>query len=268
MKTFACVTTFNESYYNDIAYAMIKTYKKFWPKNINLYAYIENFSLPVNALASNVKQYDIHEKCDPNLQNILDWRGNHFTRGFLYKTYSIIHAAKNIKEDVLIYLDADSITYNHITETFLESLLPSNALASYMGVTMHKGNKEENAETCIFLLDKTHAGFQNFINHYEDIYESRDIGDKNRFSKPHDTWAFTECVQRAKTQGHYVHDLNPARKSQSPLKKTVLGEYFRHFKAKRKNDPEINEYVEMILNEHDIKTIDKLINENKHKGGD
>ena len=263
MKTFACITTFSEDYYDKMAHAMIKTYKKFWPIDINLYVYLEDFTLPEEAKAPNIIEYDIYEKCNPNLQATLDWRGKHFTRGFLFKTYAFIHAVRNIKEDVIIYLDADSLTFKSIDKNWLLSLLPNDSLTAYMGVTMSKGNMKENAETCIFLFDRTHEGAKDFIDHYEYIYESREIIDTTRFEKPHDTWAFTECVQLAKAAGHTINDVNFNRKSQSPLRFTEFGKHFRHFKGKRKNDAELQTYLDMIMNEESMKVIDRLINKNK-----
>lgn len=265
MTTFACITTFNEDYYNNMAYAMVKTYKKFWPSDINLYVYLEDFTLPEEAKAPNIIEYDIFEKCYPNFQATLDWLGTkrNYIRGFLFKTYAFIHAVRNLKEDVIIYLDADSLTFKTIDKNWLLSLLPDNSLTAYMGVTMNKGSMKENAETCIYMFDKTHKGAKDFIDHYEHIYESRDIMDESRFEKPHDTWAYTECVQKAKAAGHRINDVNHNRKSQSPLRFTEFGKHFRHFKGKRKVDSEFNTYVDMIMNEESMKVIDRLINKNK-----
>jgi len=270
MTTYACITTFNEQYYHEMATNMIETYKQFWPQDIKLYAYTENFKLPKEAEGVNIVEWDIHEKCDPALQSILDWRGKHFTRGMLFKTYAFIHATKNLDVDVIIYLDADSVTYRPITHKFLDGLLPNNELTAYMGVTMNKGkwvgNETENAETCIYLFNNKHVYSKEFMEHYEEIYESRDIDDRERFKKPHDTWAYTECVQRALAKGHKVNDLHAIRKAHSPLKETVLGKYFRHFKAARKNDPNKEKYIKKIIKGAEVKDLDRLEKKNKKHG--
>lgn len=244
---YIAITTFNKPYYDNMAHKMVETYLKFWPKDIPLYVYTEDMKLPVQA--ENLKELDIYENC-PGLKEFLDWRGDHFTRGMAFKTYSFISAFKNIECDVIIYLDADSVTYKTITREFLDSLLPNKELTAYMGVTMNKGkwqgNETENAETCIYLFNKQHAGAKQFMDHYEYIYESREIDDRQRFKKPHDTWAFTECVQRALANGHLINDLHPTRKAHSPLKETVLGDYFRHFKGARKLDNNIDSYVDEL----------------------
>lgn len=269
-KKYACITSFNETYYNEMAKSMVETYNHFWPKDIKLYIYTENFKLPQEATGENIVEWDIHEKCDPQLKDILEWRGDHFTRGMLFKTYAFIHATKNIDADVIIYLDADSITYRNITHSFLDSLLPNNELTAYMGVTMSKGkwkgNETENAETCIYLFNNKHPGAQKFMEHYENIYESRAIDDRERFKKPHDTWAFTECVQLALAQGHLVNDLHSQRTAHSPLKETVLGKYFRHFKAARKNDPDKEKYIKKIIKGAEAKDLDRLEKKNKKHG--
>lgn len=266
-RTYGCITTFNKPYYDEMAHYMIETYCKFWPKDINLYTYLEDYTLPVKE--PNIIEYDVYEKCNPQLQNFLDWRGDHFTRGFSYKAYTFIHAAKTMKEDVLIYLDADSITFREITKEYINKIIPEDTLAAYMGVTMdkgkYKGTNLDNAETCIFFINLKHPGATDFINHYEHIYESREIDDRSRFRKPHDTWAFTECVQRARSAGHKINDLHPERKAHSPLKETVLAKYFRHFKAARKNDPNKGKYIEKITKGAEAKDLDILEKKNKRQ---
>lgn len=264
-RTYGCITTFNKPYYEEMAHYMIETYDKFWPKDINLYAYLEDFKLPI--VSSNIVTYDIFEKCNPDLQSFLDWRGQHFTRGFSFKAYTFINAARTMTEDVLIYLDADSITFRPIKKEFLDKVLPEDTLAAYMGVTMdkgkYKGTNLQNAETCIFFVNLKHPGANDFVNHYEHIYNSREIDDRERFRKPHDTWAFTECVQLAEKAGHKIHDLHSERKAHSPLKETMLAKYFRHFKAARKNDPNKGKYIDKITKGAEAKDLDAIEKKNK-----
>jgi len=257
------ITTFNEIYYNNMAKSMVETFLHFWPKDIELHVWTEDFNIPVQA--KNLKQHNVYD-C-PGLTEFLDWRGNHFTRGFSYKAYTFMHAAKTLDADIIIYLDADSVTYRPITREWILEQLPNNELCAYMGVTMSKGKwagtNKENAETAIFWFNNSHEYAKDFVEHYTNIYESREIDDRERFPKPHDTWAWTECVLKAKELGHSVVDFHPERKAHSPLKETKLGRYFRHFKAARKNDPNKEKYIEKIIKGAEAKDLDRL--EKKHK---
>ena len=110
--TYATVTTMNQEYFDNIGYQMIESYIKYWPKNINLYVYTENFTLPYNE--SNVIGLDIFEKCNPNLQKFINGSRKNITRKFSYKAYSWMHACKNLTEDTLIWLDADTETIQNV----------------------------------------------------------------------------------------------------------------------------------------------------------
>ena len=73
------------------------------------------------------------------------------------------------------------------------------------------------------------------MQRYENIYEKREIDDGFRFGKPHDTWVITDCVKFARKQGVEIINLHEGTKHRSPMKRTVLGEYFMHSKGKSKH---------------------------------
>ena len=138
-KKVIAVTTFNRSYYDGLARRMVETFVKFWPKDVILVCYLEDMDASELPQVENVIGVNVFERCNPNLQSYLDFIGTHFSRGFAYKAYTWIDAARNREVDQVIYLDADVITYQPITEQWLDSVLPKNNLIAYMGVTMNKG---------------------------------------------------------------------------------------------------------------------------------
>lgn len=237
MKTIATVTTMNQAYYDNIGRDMIDAYIKYWPKDITLYVYTEGFTLPVTA--PNIVCRDINEYCDPGLQGFLDWRGKHHTRKFAYKAYTWISACKTIDADVLIYLDADTETKKPLPRSFVESLLPDDKLISYMyaRASAIENDKEvyfDNAETCIYLFNRRHSFATQFMDRYESIYETREIANSAVFRKAHDTWVLTECVRVAEQAGAGMVNLHPQKDRRTPLKATILHEYFSHYKGKSK----------------------------------
>jgi hypothetical protein len=248
------VTTFNEEYYNNMAKHMVDTFMRFWPTDIELHVYLEDFKLPLSA--TNIVEHNVYD-CK-GLKEFLDWRGNHFTRRFAYKTYAFIDACKHLDADLIIYLDADSITYKPVDVSWLLKHTAYDKVCAYMGVTSNDGR--ENAETAIFFFNNAHPFAKEFMKHYENIYESRDINDRKRFGKPHDTWAFTECVMLAKQNGHDVLDFNVGRKHRSPTAKCELGNYFRHLKASSKHWSEKEDYLNMMIengNNPNLKDLEK-----------
>ena len=265
MKKIACITTFNQDYYDQMAKTMVETYLEFWPKDIPLYCYTEDMVLPIEA--DNLKSIDVYT-C-PGLQDYLDYIGTHFSRGFAYKAFAWIHACRTLDVDEIIYLDADSITYRTITREWLESILQNNELLAYMGVTMNKGKHagHEHADTGIYWINKNHEYFDTFVNRYEDIYISRQVKtDKDRFPKPNDAYVFADCAVDAKQKGHTLVDFHPERKAHSPIKETILGKYFRHFKGARKKDPKMDQYIEKMKSGAERKDLDKQEKKNKRHG--
>jgi|TARA_B110000503_G_scaffold59955_1_gene95444 hypothetical protein len=237
MKSYAAVTTMNKSYYDLIGHAMIDSFIKYWPTSIKLYVFTEGFDLPVTA--ENIISKDVFEVCDPGLSSFLEWRGLHYTKKFAFKAYTWINACKILDEDILIYLDADTETKTPVPLNFIENILKDDSILAYMyaPATVQENGKTiiiDNAETCIYWFDNNHTFSKKFMQHYEDIYESRRISDRTVFRKPHDTWVITDCVRFAKENNTQVINLHTEKNSRSPIKKTILYEYFSHFKGKQK----------------------------------
>jgi len=265
MKKVACITTFNQDYYDQMAKTMVETYLEFWPDDVPLYCYTEDMTLPITA--DNLHEINVFE-C-PGLQEYLDYIGTHFSRGFAYKAFAWIHACKTLDVDEIIYLDADSITYRTITKEWLDQILPNNELLAYMGVTMNKGKHagHEHADTGVYWFNKTHVYASTFVNRYEQIYLSRQVKtDTQRFPKPNDAYVFADCAVDAKNKGHAVVDFHPERKAHSPIKETILGKYFRHFKGARKKDPKMDKYIEKMKSGAERKDLDKQEKKNKRHG--
>ena len=265
MKRIACITTFNQDYYDQMAKTMVQTYLEFWPKDITLYCYTEDMTLPIKA--DNLKEINVYDAL--GLQDYLDYIGTHFSRGFAYKAFAWIHACKTLDVDEIIYLDADSITYRVITREWLESILQNNELLAYMGVTMNKGKHagHEHADTGIYWLNLKHPYSKKFVDRYEQIYLTKEVNtDKIRFPKPNDAYVFADCAVEAKRNGHAIVDFHPERKAHSPIKETVLGKYFRHFKGARKKDPKMDKYIEKMKSGAERKDLDKQEKKNKRHG--
>lgn len=269
MKKFACITTFNQDYYDQMAKQMVNTYLEFWPKDVPLYCYTEDMKLPIQA--ENLHELDVYNACNPELQNYLDYIGNHFSRGFAFKAFSWIHACRTLDVDQIIYLDADSVTYRPITKEWLEDILKYDELVAYMGVTMSKGkwagSNKQHADSGIYWFNKKHWYAEKFVNRYENIYISREVNtDKERFPKPNDAYVLADCVTDALDNQIKIIDFHPERTAHSPLKETVLGKYFRHFKGARKKDPKMEAYIDKIKSGAERKDLDKQEKKNKKHG--
>jgi hypothetical protein len=238
MRTIAAVTTMNQAYYDAIGRYMLETFVAHWPRDFPLYVYTEGFDLPIQA--PNIYTLDLYAEVGDRLDAFLAWRGEHHTRKFAYKAYAWMRATETLTEDVLMYLDADTETKKAVPRSFLESLIPDDTLLAYMyaratAVDEHGGQQFfDNAETCIYAFNQRHAFAAEFMRRYREIYETREIGNSTVFRKSHDTWVMAECVRMAEHNGARINNLHPDRDRRTPIKATVLHEYFSHYKGKTK----------------------------------
>lgn len=238
MRTFAAVTTMNRDYYDAIGHLMLDSFVRYWPKDFPLYVYTESFDLPVHA--PNIHTRDLYQAVGPRLQAFLDWRGQHHTRKFAYKAYAWIRATETLTEDVLLYLDADTETKKAVPGSFIDSIIPQDTLLAYMyarATAVDEQGREQyfdNAETCIYAFNQRHAFAKPFMQRYTEIYETREIANSAVFRKSHDTWVMAECVRLSEQHGVKINNLHPDRDRRTPIKATVLWEYFSHYKGKTK----------------------------------
>lgn len=237
MRTLAAVTTMNQEYYDTIGHVMIDSFMKYWPTDVKLYVFTENFQLPVSA--ANIETLDLFETCGPELQAFLDWRGQHHTRKFAYKAYTWISACKLLSADILMYVDSDTQTKKPIPRAWLDGILPDDRVLAYMyarATALENGSEVyyDNAETCIYFFNRRHWFAPEFMRRYEEIYQTREIGNSAVYKKSHDTWVMAECVRHAERNSAGVVNLHPQRERRTPIKATVLYEYFDHYKGKTK----------------------------------
>jgi len=251
MEKIVCITSMGLDYYNTIGKIMVESYKRVWPKEIPLYVYSED---RLDIIDENIHTIDIHKACDPQLQNYLDYIGDHFSRNFSYKVYSWIHAIRNIEADWILWLDADTVCFAKPDEQFFNTVFNKEFQTVYMGTVMYKDKKgwkgKTNCDSAIISFNKNTAEATNFVNEFERLYESHDINNRELFPKPNDTHAFIHCIEHVSVPSY---NLNSKLDSLSPLKETMLHDYFRHFKASKKDKNLIGALMDKM-----IKSADKL----------
>lgn len=224
------ITSFNESYYNLIGSDCIRTWLKFWPKELTLTCYVEEFRAPENA---RIKQIDFQD-LDPAYKIFQHTKGiGGQERKFAKKSFSFIHAMIHSKADRIIWLDADVLTQEKISMNLLSSLLPEDVLSTHMGVTYHTTKDGTPGrwfvpETGFFAINTKHEKFNQFKSEYRRRFVEHDSSNLRRY---YDNDVYGYVVEQV---GAKVLDLCKDFKKpyKTPLKHTVLGPYLHHYKAK------------------------------------
>ena len=232
----------SKEYYDRIGKVMIDSWLKTWPTNYSLHVYSED----IESLTEDVKLINIHNICDPDLQSYLDYIGNHRSRVFTYKVYSFIHAARN-NTGWILWIDADSACIKGPDKQFVNKMFVNNTICSYMGTTMYKDKNgwknRKNCDSAIISFNTETVDSKKFVNEFERLYNSRDIDNRSVFPKPNDTHAFIHCINFVDTQSI---NINENQLALSPTNECV-GDYFRHFKAGRKNKDKIAGLVDKLI---------------------
>lgn len=224
------ITSFNEHYYNLIGKDSVNSFLEYWPKDLHITCYVEEFSLPNN---ERIKQIDF-EKLDQEYFNFQNSKlvGSQ-EKKFAKKAFSFIHAMYHSTADRIIWLDADVISQNLLPKDLLISLLPKNVLSTHMGVTydtMKDGTPGRwfVPETGFFAVNTQHKLFNDFRKEYRRRYVEFDSSNLRRF---YDNDVYGYVFESLKAPGLDLCG-KFTKPYKTPLKHTMLGPYISHFKAK------------------------------------
>ena len=224
------ITSFNESYYNLIGKDCVDSWLKYWPKELLLTCYVEEFSLPEH---KRIKQIDFSQ-LDPAYEIFQHTKGiGGQERKFAKKSFSFIHAMYHSTADRIIWLDADVLTQTKLPLDLLLSVLPNDVLSTHMGVTYFTTKDGTPGrwfvpETGFFVVNTQHEKFDQFRSEYRRRFVEHDNSNLRRY---YDNDVYGYVVEQT---GARVLDLCKDFKKpyKTPLKHTVLGPYLHHYKAK------------------------------------
>jgi hypothetical protein len=239
------ITSMSKEYYDLVGKIFVSSYLDTWPHPLIIYT--------EDDLSISESQIEVRNilDCSNNIQEYLDYIGDHRSRGFTYKVFSWIHAAHNCNTEWLLWIDADCACIKEPDELLYTTLFPKKNIVSYMKTIMYKdknGWKDKtNCDSAILSFNTRTTHSKTFINEFERLYTSKEIDDRRLYPKPNDTHAFVKCIQDAERAGYQSFNFNNNDQSLSPLKESVLGNYFRHFKANRKNKDKIKGLVDKLV---------------------
>lgn len=231
MKNISVITSFSKEYYEKIGKYSVATFIKFWPANIKLYCYVENLEL---IPTSNIVQIPFSELP----QEYYDFQKSDYKsriKTFSKKAYSVIHAMENIDCDILIWMDADVITKEIVDYNFLTSLCDDTKLITFMGVWHHKEKNNPSSqlmfscESSFFLLNKTHLNFKKFSKRYRQYYDERLTTNLRRFYDGEVLGATIIDMDNKNIMNDLAENLD--KNPKTPMTRTILNNYFFHFKA-------------------------------------
>lgn len=232
---FAAMTSMNETYYDHVGRAMLRTYKQTWSDQATIHVYNENnFQVKVKTVVPMGWEMP-KEFWQFQLRHT-----NRKIKQFSKKAWSIMKGCKEIACDRLIWIDADTIMKASIPLQLLYLISPNDTLSTHFSVWHDvEGKTYHSCETGFFILNKNHPAFQEFVDTYEDIYINDKHQDLRRF---YDGEVYGKTVRILEAKGNKMLDLN-LHKINTPIPKSVLAPYINHMKAGAK-DTMTNDIIE------------------------
>lgn len=245
MRTIAIVTTFNEKGYHSYGKIMIESFIKYWPKDVTLYVYVEDFTPPITS--DNIRYVDLNRTpivaFKQRHQNNplahgdklikVDSKGKRIGIGFRWDAVRFAHKVYAITDcsrcdsDLLFWVDADTRTFDYIPKEFLESLLPESNYCCYLG----RKNKYSECGFVGYNLRHHINGF--FMPKFQNMYDNDEVFSLKEW---HDSFVFDHVRLLSEAIGAINVNLsaNMEIKEGHPFINSPLGKYMDHLKGDRK----------------------------------
>lgn len=211
---------------------MVNTYVRHWPSEVPLRLYTEGFDCHV----ASVQAVDL----DAAAPWLKPWkadrskaqRGNGAAK-YNYRTDAVrfshkvaaLGAAANDDVDVLIWMDADTVTHTDVTVDWLESLFPETAEIAWL-------DRAKKYPECGFLMSRLPA-MRPIIWEIVAAYQTGAIF---RYPETHDSYVIQQVVEAAVRRGEIaVASLSgEGRNYGHPLVNSRVAECLDHLKGGRK----------------------------------
>lgn len=240
---YTCITSMTLGHFERIGGVMIDSWKKYWPKDAKMIVYAEGFDhTSTDDRVSFIKWEDF---CVTDHAEFCKKTNDSSTQRFAKKGFAFLHAMENPDRERIIWVDADILFYKNISEQLIDSLMPSNKVVSLFDCYyqannnytleeyIDKDNRPQMAAESGFLIVNTkHKNYISYVKNYRKLFtdSTKDPGLVS--------WYDGEvAVLAARDFLIDVEDLSNLRltnKTQTPLNKSKLSEYFNHQKGKVK----------------------------------
>jgi len=149
---------------------------------------------------------------------------------FSNKVFCIINAIRNSNDyDYVVWLDADTYTFNPVPISLFENLLKDHTMLTYLG-------RGDIYPECGFVgYNLKHTKIQNFVNDWEKLYVDGSIFDLLEWHDSAVFWHLSKIYVEDK--GITVNDIGYAKgvKGHHVFVNSELGSYVDHFKGNRKS---------------------------------
>jgi len=235
ITTHTILTSFNETYWQEVARDNVRKMDQLWPASEKILLYHQLTTIDTS-FSNRVQWIDLYQTCPELLEFSDKWKDDLRANGlngkknayrtnaikFCHKTFAIWHAARQQESGWLIWLDCDAIILKSIDTDFLRKACPDNKCISYLG---RKGKFSE----CGFVaynLDRPET--RKFLKDWEELYVS---GEFINLPETHDSWTF-DYIRKLFNDPDLFCDLNAdSTTDKNPFGNSLIGTHLAHAKG-------------------------------------
>lgn len=261
MKEITVVTTFHKSGMDLYGQRFIASFAERVDKKIKLIVYAED-CFPSNPDPEQITIFDAKEVLDKLNDFKTRWRNDPKANGippdhikakrprdwdkkfkwdairFANKVYAVFDAAERVKQDWLVWMDADTFVHSSWSYDQFKELLPDTSWITYVG----RGKGSQTWPECGFYgMNLNDIVCCEFLKEFEHMYEDANNGIFT-LEEWHDSYIFGHILNNMKRTAPNVLDYSAEmylREAKTgggghPLINTKLGQWIDHMKGDRK----------------------------------
>lgn len=235
---FHCVTTMNESGWEQTGRRMAQSFVARWPKEaLPLTIYAEGFDIePMEGvevrrlpewMAEFKEKYGPVESANGRVNGKYDYRFDAVK--FAHKVAALTDFGASLTDGIMIWLDADTFTHADVTVDWLKKLLPWPAYIAWL-------DRLHSHPECGFVMYRAeHLYHRNFMESYRNLYTSGTIF---RLRQTNDCAALEHLVNVKVSYGKIPVpvSLSGDKSWHHPFVNGPLGERLDHMKGERKSE--------------------------------
>ena len=240
------VTSMHKPYYDHIGQVMIDSWLKHWNRaDMELVVYGEDFNPGLTD--SRIVWKDWGEYCKDNHKNFIEISAGKTpgsARTFAKKGFAFLDAMEKTSADRLVWLDADLLFFKTIDYEKFDRLLDEKKLIAFFDqfyVTYPKYTNEQytdkesrkfyGAESGFVVVNPKHPNYKQYVENYKSLF----LEGSDRITHWYDSEVVVLAARDFLNDVFDLSSLRTTNKTQTPLNRCWLTEYFSHQKAKSKS---------------------------------
>ncbi len=240
-KQVTAFTTFNAKGYNEYGKSMLESFADRIPADTRLICYADGFmpdlrhqnieyrdlntvSKKLAIFKRKFSQFEMAHGIIRKQDGTLRYNYNYDAIKFCHKVFCITHALQTIDTRYAFWLDGDTLCKQPIPQGFFQSFLKNGEYTCYLG------RRRRHSECGFIGYDTQHAAHKNFVQTYENIFNTGDIF---AFAAWHDCVAYDE-LRKAFERANIITANNISAHCSDTMHvfvNTALGQYMDHLKG-------------------------------------